>query len=131
MKFKLDENLDPRLVPLVAEGGDDVETVVAEGMGGSRDDAIYRACRETGRTLVTLDLDFSNPLRFPPGPTEGIVILRPPRAVLPLIRATLMSALPELKSKTLRGKLWIAEPARIRVYDPSGEQEGTQDDTRT
>ena len=121
MKFKLDENLDPRLIPLVGEGGHDVDTVLGEGMGGARDEGVYRTCRETGRTLITLDLDFSNPLRFPPGPTEGIVILRPPRPVLTQIRATLLSVLPELKSRTLRGKLWIAEPARIRVYDPTEE----------
>jgi predicted nuclease of predicted toxin-antitoxin system len=129
MKFKLDENFDPRLVPLIAKGGHDVDTVLGEGISGAKDEAVYRACRETGRTLVTLDLDFSNPLRFPPGPTEGIVIVRPPRPVLPLIRATLMSALPELKSRVLRGKLWIAEPARIRVYDPADELEGPWEET--
>lgn len=28
------------------------------------------------RALVTLDLDFSNPFRFPPEATAGIVVLR-------------------------------------------------------
>jgi predicted nuclease of predicted toxin-antitoxin system len=31
MRFKLDENLDPRLAPLFAEGGHSVETVLGEG----------------------------------------------------------------------------------------------------
>ncbi len=81
----------------------------------------YDACRREERTLVTLDLDFSNPLRFPPGVTEGIVVVRPPRSVLPMIRSTLASALPDLKSRPLKGRLWIVEPGRIRVYDPQEE----------
>jgi hypothetical protein len=56
-------------------------------------------------------------LRFPPEPMEGIVVVRPPRAILPAIRATLVSILGELKSRPLKGMLWIIEPGRIRVYD--------------
>jgi hypothetical protein len=70
------------------------------------------------RTLVTLDLDFSNPLGFPPGVTEGIVVVRPPRNVLPMIGSTLASALPDLKSRSLNGRLWFIEPGHIRVDDP-------------
>ncbi len=79
MKIKLDENFDVRLVPLLAEGGHDVDTVPAEGLAGSADELIYEVCRADGRTLITLDLDFANPFRFPPEPTEGIVVVRPPR----------------------------------------------------
>ena len=124
MKFKLDENFDPRLVPLIAEGGHEVDTVRDEGMSGSRDEAVYQTCVESGRTLITLDLDFSNPLRFPPGSTEGIVVVRPPRPVLSIIRATLAATLPDLKAQRLRGKLWIVEPGRLRLYDPEVELEG-------
>lgn len=123
MKFKLDENFDHRLSALVAEGGHEVDTVQAEGLSGRPDSTIYDACRADGRILVTLDLDFSNPIRFPPEPTEGIIVVRPPRPTLPLTRVTLARALPALKSVALRGKLWIAEPGRIRVYDP-GERRG-------
>ena len=122
MRFKLDENFDLRLTLLVAEGGDDVDTAPAEGLSGASDERIYQACRDTGRTLITLDLDFSNPLRFPPESTEGIVVLRPPRPTLPLIRVTLATVLPDLKSRSLRGTLVIAEPGRIRLYDPREER---------
>jgi len=123
MRLKLDENFDIRLVPLIAEGGHDVDTVRGQGLSGHPAGAIYEECRKAGRALITLDLDFSNPLRFPPGPTRGIIVLRPPRPALPLIRATLASALSDLKSRALKGKLWIVEPGRIRVYDPDREAE--------
>ena len=105
MKIKLDENFDRRLAPLLETDGHDVDTVPAEGLSGSDDDAIYAACQAAGRALITLDLDFSNPFRFPPEDTEGIIVVRPPRAVLPAIRATLLSILPQLRSQSLKACL--------------------------
>ena len=125
MRFKLDENFDVRLVPLLAQGGHDVDTVRDERLSGSPDETIYETCRRTARTLITLDLDFASPFRFPPEGTEGIVVIRPPRAVLPAIKATLESVLAELTSKPLTGVLWIVEPGRIRVYDPHDEPDLT------
>ena len=119
MKLKLDENFDLRLVPLLAAEGHDVDTVVGEHLSGSDDDRVFAACQSAGRVLITLDLDFSNPFRFPPADTEGIIVVRPSRPVLPAIRATLNSVLPRLKTQSLKGTLWIVEPGRIRVYDPN------------
>jgi len=119
LNFKLDENLDPRLAPLIAEGDQDVDTVLEEGLVGSNDDIIFETCQKAARVLITLDLDFSNPLRFDFRSAEGVVVVRPPRPTLPMIRATLVSVLPELRKMPLRGKLHIVEPGRIRVYDPN------------
>jgi len=126
MSLKLDENLDVRLVPMLRDEGFDVDTVRDEGLSGSSDDVIYQVCRDSRRVLVTLDLDFANPVRYPPEPTEGIVVVRVPRPLLGLIRATLLDALPEIKSGPLKGSLWIVEPGRIRVHEHrkgNGEEE--------
>ena len=66
MRVKLDENLDARLASVVTARGHDVETVATEGLSGQEDDAVFDVCRREERTLITLDLDFSNPFRFPP-----------------------------------------------------------------
>ena len=50
-----------------------------------------------------------------------MIVLRPARPILPAIRATLVSVLPQLKTRPLKGMLWIVEPGRIRVYDPHEE----------
>ena len=123
MRFKLDENIDPGLVPLLEQSGHDADTVLGEKLSGHSDIDVYEACLRGGRALITLDLDFANPIRFPPGPTEGLIVIRPPRPVLSLIRSTLVSLLPELQTRPLNGSLWIAEPGRIRVYRPQEEDE--------
>lgn len=119
VKIKFDENLDRRLEPLLAADGHDIDSVLAEGIGGADDELVYATCKTLGRTLITLDLDFSNPLRFPPADTQGIIVIRPPRPLLAAIRATLVSVSPQLKSLSVAGKLWIVEPGRIRVHDPN------------
>jgi len=117
MKLKLDENFDVRLAALLAAEGFDADTVLSEKLLSIPDDELYNTCKAAGRTLVTLDLDFSNAVRFPPDDTEGIVVVRPPKAVLPLIKATLWSVLPQLRSGAVKGKLWIVEPGRIREHE--------------
>jgi predicted nuclease of predicted toxin-antitoxin system len=123
MKIKLDENIDVRLAPMIAASGHEVDTVKAEGLSGEPDETIYETCRAGGRVVVTLDLDFSNPHRFDPTVTEGIVVLRVPRPLLPIVRATVLQVLPLLETHPLQGKLWIVEPGRIRVYDPAEESD--------
>lgn len=72
-----------------------MENVHEEGLSGSPDEALYRACIREKRTPVTLDIDLSNPFRFPPEATEGILVVRPQRPVLPQIFSTLMNAMAE------------------------------------
>ena len=65
MRLKLDENLGQAIAEIFREAGHDVATV-QQGLGGIQDEALYNRCRQEGMCLVTLDLDFSNVLRFPP-----------------------------------------------------------------
>jgi predicted nuclease of predicted toxin-antitoxin system len=122
MRFKLDENFDVRLVPLLAQGGHDVDTVRDEHLSGSPDETIYETCRRTARTLITLDLDFASPFRFPPEGTEGIVVIRPPRAILPVIKATLESVLAELTGPTRAGVCGGRRPDRGESRCREGEE---------
>ncbi len=123
MKFKLDENLHPQLSELIAEGGHEVTTVRDEGLSGATDEEVHRAAASEDRTLLTLDLDFSNPLRFPTTGTAGVAVIRVPRPLLSLMEATLRLVLSRLKDGTIHGRLWIVEPGRIREYAPEDEQE--------
>lgn len=66
LKFKLDENLGTRTQQISRQTGHDVETIYGESLFGSTVQTLYTICQEEKRCLVTLDLDFSNVLRFPP-----------------------------------------------------------------
>src|SRR5215203_5196751 len=83
MRFKLDENLDPSFAGPLESAGHDVASVRGQSLGGRSDELIRAVCVAESRTLVTLDLDFSNPVRFPVAGTAGIIILRPPKTTDP------------------------------------------------
>jgi hypothetical protein len=96
--------------------GHDVATVAGQSMTSAADRDLIDACRREGRALVTLDLDFSNPLVFPPQDYAGIAVLRlpsqPSHASLVAIVRTLIDA---LKREELTGRLWSVEGGRIRI----------------
>jgi predicted nuclease of predicted toxin-antitoxin system len=75
MKFKLDENIGQRGKLLLIEAGHDVSTVLEQGLTSSPDTEVIEVCRQEGRGLVTLDLDFSNPIRFDPFLYAGTAVL--------------------------------------------------------
>jgi predicted nuclease of predicted toxin-antitoxin system len=120
MKLKLDENLGVRGQALLSAAGHDAATVAEQGLSAASDEEVARHCAQEGRALVTLDLDFANPLRFPPENTAGIAVLRlpgkPSHALLLEVIRTLAQA---LRQHHLAGKLWIVEPSRIRVHESS------------
>ena len=78
MKLKLDENLGEQGRPALAAAGHDVDTVADERLQGAFDGAVLDAAVREGRALVSLDIDFANPVRFPPEKTCGIAVVRLP-----------------------------------------------------
>ena len=74
----LDENLPRTVAASLASAGFDVITVAELRARGSPDAEVLRLAVESGRVLVTRDLDFSDILRFPLGTHRGIVVLRLP-----------------------------------------------------
>ena len=119
MRAKLDENLGRRSIELFKETGHEVSTVTEQQLGGTSDDELIEVCRTEGRALVTLDLDFSNVLRFSPQRYAGIVVLRVPHPVaLNDIHDRIRTLLKASEGEELDGKLWIVEQDRIREYAP-------------
>lgn len=118
---KLDENLGNRGKRFLIDQGHDVSTVWEQDLATACDSALIEVCRAEGRCLVTLDMDFSNPLRYPPKRFAGIVVLRPPKN--PCFQ-DLMDCLKTLaqglaKCKEIKGKLWVVGPRQIREYIPT------------
>lgn len=118
MKVKLDA-LGNRAIDIFREAGHNVATVSEQRLGGTSDDGLIEVCRTEGRVLVTLDLDFSNVLRFPPERYAGIAVLRVPHPIeIETIRERVRILLQASEQEDLSGRLWIVERDRIREYTP-------------
>jgi predicted nuclease of predicted toxin-antitoxin system len=76
MNIKLDENLPQTLVGALSRLGHDVDTVPAEGLAGKADAIVWRKAQQTGRFLITQDLDFSDIRQFRPGTHHGLLLVR-------------------------------------------------------
>ena len=66
MRLKLDENLGRRAIDLLGKSAHEAVTVAEQGLCSASDLTVIDACRRERRCLVTLDLDFGNPLLFKP-----------------------------------------------------------------
>ena len=77
MKLKLDENLGARGAELFRQAGHDISTVAQQGLCSATDKRLLEVCVTEKRCLVTLDLEFGNPLVFRPEDYSGIAVFRP------------------------------------------------------
>ena len=122
MKFKLDENFGSRTQILFQQLGHDVHTVREENLEGRDDVLLYDICCEEQRCLVTLDLDFSDVIRFPPNKSNGIVVIRVPHnPSLLLLEKLVRQFLNELSVYPLEKNLWIVEIGRIRFHQKNAD----------
>lgn len=118
MKLKLDENLGGSAFRYLGQAGYDVSTASLQKLCGADDRRLIEVCATEGRCLVTLDLDFSNPLQFPPASYAGIIVLRLPKQpsgqdIIDCL-ATIAAAIPA--GSDLSGSLRIVSKGRIREY---------------
>lgn len=123
MRLKLDENLGLSTASLMRDAGHDTATVPDQRMCSVSDVELIAACRREHRCFVTLDLDFANPLVFPPSDFFGIAVLRPPSGPAPEHLIDVVKALiVGLNNHEINGRLWIVQRGRIREYRPEDDQ---------
>ena len=116
---KLDENLARAHVALVERAGYSAERVTDEGLSGADDATVWqRACNE-GRFFITLDLDFSDIRRFPPGTHPGTLLLRARTRGRGAVAAVLARVLREHPLASLTGCLTVADETTTRIRRPA------------
>ena len=119
MRLKLDENLGKSIASVFRNAGHDTATITDEGLRGAKDREVIVACRSEGRCLVTLDLDFGNPLVFNPEQFSGIAVLRlPHRPSFDDLLVPCRTLIAALQHEDITGRLWIVEKRRVRQYRP-------------
>lgn len=118
MRLKLDENLSRHLKSALTALHHDVSTAQEEGLLSQPDPVIAEAAQREERILLTLDVEFANLRKYPPGSHPGIILFRPrslgPLAVNRFVEGFVQAA----RLEDLSRCVVIVEPSRVRVRYP-------------
>jgi predicted nuclease of predicted toxin-antitoxin system len=118
MKIKLDENISRHLKPHLQQAGHDVFTAADEGLLGKSDVEVGAAAKSEGMILFTLDLEFADLRKFPPGTHPGIILFRP-QSMGPLAtNRFIVNFVKEIDMTAFSGCTVIVDPTRVRIRRP-------------
>jgi len=108
--------MDIRLTTLFSGAGHDAQTVFKEGLSGKPDNKIYSVSIKEKRILIIQDMHFSNPFRFSPIPSQGIIVIKNPTQLLQDAEHLLRDLISRLQEEDPRGHLWIVDHYGIRIW---------------
>lgn len=118
MRLKLDENLSRHLESRLVALQHDVVTTAEEGLLSQPDTTVAAAAKSEQRILLTLDLEFADLRKYPPGDHPGVVLFRP-RTFGPLaVNAFVDGFVRDTDLQLLAGCVVIVDRDRVRVRRP-------------
>lgn len=116
MKFLVDEDLPRSTSRMLKENGFEVFDVRDVGLRGASDSEVFDFAQSKKATLLTADLDFSNPLLFSARSSAGIVIIRLPADIsIELMNKEILRALNSVSEEDVTNNVLIIEAGRIRL----------------
>jgi len=119
VKFLVDENVPGRIVKIILQRyPGSISVAVDSRFRGCRDDALHGFLLGNPYSLLTFDADFANILRFPPGGTKGIVVVRPKGMTVDASKERVLPFLSAATDKSLTGSLTIITRKSIRTKYP-------------
>ena len=116
MKFKIDENLPVEFAEILVKSGYDALTVNDQNLAGEADEILIEICKKEHRILITLDLDFTNILKYIPEKYEGIIVLRSVHQDKNTLLTILKKFIPVLKKENFKKRLCILEQTKYRMF---------------
>lgn len=123
MNIKLGENLSVNLKPLLLWEGHEAATAEEEGLLGLSDVRVAAAAKAEGRMLFTLDLEFADLRKFPPGSHAGVILFRPKSMGPSSVNAFVMSFVKGADLSGFVGCVVVVDRQRIRVRRPVAGKE--------
>jgi len=122
MKLKLDENLSHHLKNILIGLNHNITTAADEGLLSQSDTIIASAAKAEERILLTLDIEFGDLRKYPPGSHPGIILFRP-RSFGPLsVNKFIEEFIRNTDLNLLTGCIAVVEPARMRMRCPSDNE---------
>ena len=118
MKIKLDENLSRHLKPVLADLEHDVLTAADENLLSRPDTEVAAASIKEGRMLFTLDVEFADLRKYPPGTHPGIILFRPPSFGPLTVNKFIADFVRSANLEELVSSVAIVDPTRVRVRSP-------------
>jgi predicted nuclease of predicted toxin-antitoxin system len=116
---KLDENLSQSHADFLKAAGYAADRVTDEGLSGAEDAVVWQQVVAEGRFFVTLDLDFADVRRFPPGSHPGILLLRPRNRSRDAVQDILERVVRDHPLNTLASCFAVADGKNTRIRRPS------------
>jgi len=123
MKVKLDENLGHSHLELLQKAGYEADRVHEEGLSGISDEELWQHTCKEQCFFITLDLDFSDVRRFPPGDHPGILLIRARSRSRETILTVLKRTLKEHPLESLIGCLAVADEIHTRIWRPPSKKD--------
>jgi predicted nuclease of predicted toxin-antitoxin system len=118
MKLKLDENISRHLKPVLAELGHDVLTAADENLLSHPDTEIAHAAKNEQRILLTLDVEFADLRKYPPGSHPGVILFRP-LSLSPLsVNAFITGFIRHTDLGKLAACVAVVDPVHVRIRYP-------------
>ena len=118
MRIKLDENLSRHLKGPLERHGHDVATTAEEGLLGRMDVELGAVATDERRMLFTLDVEFADLRKYPPGSHAGVILFRP-RTMGPLaVNDFILRFVEETDLAQLSECVVVVDPDRLRVRRP-------------
>jgi predicted nuclease of predicted toxin-antitoxin system len=118
MKLKPDENLSRHLKPFLIDLGHDILTAADENLLSHPDTEIAQAAKEEHRMLMTLDVEFADLRKYPPGSHPGVILFRP-LSLSPLsVNTFITDFVRSTDLDKLAACVAIVDPVHVRVRYP-------------
>jgi predicted nuclease of predicted toxin-antitoxin system len=115
-RFLVDEDLPRSTARALRSAGYEAEDVRDVGLRGRTDEQVFAYSQARSFTLMSADMGFTNPWRFPVRAHAGIVLIRLPNELpTDAMNRAIVSAMATLADESLQGTLVIVELGRIRI----------------
>ena len=118
MKFLVDEDILYKTAAHLVDLGYDAKHVRDVGLKGRTDEEIIGFARANGLVLITMDSDFSDIRKYPPGTHPGIIRIKLRYPPVHRVNKILTNLLIKIQDLKINGCLVIADYYHFRIKYP-------------